>query len=118
MIDLVLTIEPDSFKGEVEREFENLIAEMLGEVAEDAPDHMRSLMGSKPPSKRGEPPARRTNTLYDSIKGDAKALEIEMAGHAFYLDPIFKGETSGGYLNRPFITEGVDRAVRNLSDLI
>lgn len=117
-----------SFQAEIEpsisvimadanRQIEDVTAQIVRQIAEDAPDEMRgltSITGGK--SQRGEAPHRQSGFLARSLKGNVVSpteAEIEMAGYAEYLDPIF-----GGRLDRPFVLEGVERALaKSLGDL-
>lgn len=102
---------------DAERTIEDVTAQIVRQIATDAPDEMRALMnvtGGK--SARGEAPHRQSGFLARSLSGRVVSpaeAEIEMAGYAEYLDPIF-----GGKLDRPFIEEGVARTLaKSLSDL-
>lgn len=111
MFPISLELLPANFDTEIKTDVEELTRSILKDVVRLAPDEMRNLMTDNPPSLRGNAPAKVTRELFDSIEGDEQNLEISMAGHALFLDPIFEGLPSGGYLNRPFIERGIARAL-------
>jgi len=94
------------------------IESILKSIANDAPDEIKSMLGYGDRSKEGEPPTNDSFELYRSITANMsgnKEVTFEFAGHAFFLDPTFKGEgKGGGYLNRPFIEKGIENAVKRL----
>ena len=124
---------PVQILAELEREAKDITADVMKVIAEDAPDEMRQLMLESNPSGKtykrtglnyehgfhqasaeGEAPAIESQELFNSLRGKVLSLdvvEIGMAGHAFYLDPTFNDEPGGGYLNRPFIETGIERAL-------
>jgi hypothetical protein len=109
---------------------------VLKSIADYAPDEIRKLMdsatrsgktgyraggGSFIRSAAGEIPAKGSFELYDllaaEMQGDDSIL-LTFASHAFYLDPLFEGMGQGaGYLNRPFIEQGIESAVKKLETL-
>lgn len=98
---------------ELERDLQQIETALVKEISESAPEEMRNLMVSANPdgktSSIGNPPAKKSGKLFDSLQGkvlSADSASVEMAGHAVYLDPFL-----GGKLNRPFIIEGIDRAI-------
>lgn len=115
MIEISTQLQPyaGAFEREIERDVESLTREILKDVVREAPEQMRSLMSDNPPSLVGSPPAKRSKTLFNSIEGDEESQTISMAGHAFFLDPIFEGK-SAGYLNRPFIDKAISRTLAEI----
>jgi hypothetical protein len=113
---------------ELEREMKDVEKEYLSEFADRLPDEIqRVIFASNPSGKpargggrhsaQGQPPAIITKELVNSpraqVVGD-DAVELALAGHAFYLDPLFDGEPGGGYLDRPFIEKAVERTMQAL----
>lgn len=97
----------------LEKDIEEASAFLMKEIAEDAPDAMRSLMISGGVSKKGEPPRRQSEELANSIEGQvvsSSSVQISMANHAQWLDPVF-----GGYLHRPFIERGIDQVLEKMN---
>lgn len=103
---VIQTLETDAPK-----DIEEIEREILKDVTAKAPMQMQSLMVKGGVSKKGQPPRVQSGTLKGSIEGNEQAFEISMAGHAFYLDPIFEGGTSGGYLHRPFVERAIAKAL-------
>lgn len=69
----------------------------------------------------GEIPAKDSFELYNTLTAEMsgnRSIVLTFAYHAFYLDPLFEdfGE-AGGYLNRPFIEQGLGNAVEKLETL-
>lgn len=116
-MNLDIEIELDPTIADIVRDLKQDVSEIekqiVKTVAELAPAEMRNLMLEANPdgktSKIGKLPAIRSGQLADSLQGKVLSEDsatIEMAGHAVYLDPFL-----GGKLNRPFVIEGIDRAV-------
>lgn len=92
------------------RTIEQATAEIIRQIADDAPAETAALMPTAAGrSKKGAPPNRQSGNLARTLRATVIApttAEIEMAGYAEYLDPFF-----GGNLDRPFIETGIDRAI-------
>lgn len=119
-------IEINPILNEAIRELEDTtdveIESIFKDLAIDAPNEWRRLMQgvkSGHPARRttgtpfirsafGEAPAIESFDLYDSMVGNPEGASVifQFAEHAVYLDPVF-----GGYLNRPFILEGIENAI-------
>ncbi len=112
-MDINFSIEFDPslvrFESGLKADVEKVSGELVREITELAPVEMRSLMGSNPPSARGQAPARRTGTLANSLQGQMigqQTGQISMVHYAKYLDPFLSG-----HLERPFISRGIDAAL-------
>ncbi len=112
-MDINLSIElvptANVFASALKADAQKVAGEIVREITEFAPDEMRDLMSLKSPSDKGTPPGIRTRNLYNSFQGsmtDSDTGQIQMAYYAEFLDPFF-----GGNLDRPFVLEGVDRAI-------
>lgn len=125
MLSFEIEIDPNApaVIRDLERSADEVTEEIIRFVAEEAPGEMQRIMLESTPSGRsargggqrsapGEPPAIESRELLTSIQGrvlDRSTAEISMASHAQYLDPVF-----GGYLNRPFIERGIEKALEKL----
>lgn len=132
-IEIDIDPEIQRVKTELKQSVEEVTGRLLRAIAQDAPAEMQELMATSAPSgnpargggkhsAKGQPPAIVTRELFNSLSAIAdgyESVQINMAAHAFYLDPVFEGAgDGGGYLNRPFIVEGIERALaKNLGDL-
>lgn len=117
---LEINIEDADVLREVQRSIEEVTGKLIKQVAEGFPEETRALMPEGGVSGKGESPHQQSKKLARSLKATPvlpNALEIEVAEHGFYLDPLFK-EDGGGQLNRPFIERGIDRSLaKSLSEL-
>lgn len=121
------SVETES--GEVSRnlqmEFEALRNNFMQSVADTAGEKIAEVIFLSSPTGRlapgggkrsdfGQPPAIVSRELVTSLQSrlvDRDEVEVEMAGHGFFLDPVFKGSgKGGGYLERPFIETGLEKA--------
>lgn len=128
MFEIHIDLQPvlESAIRELKAATDEETGKLMKDLAIDAPNEMRSLMdtanrsGRKAKrtagesftrSARGEVPGIDSFDLYDSMRGEAdkSSLTLYFAEHAKYLDPVL-----GGYLNRPFILEGIENAVDKL----
>lgn len=106
---------PPELAKEIAKDVEELARSVIKEVVRTAPALMKGAMSDNPPSLRGHAPAKVTGELFNSIEGDEESLEISMAFHAFYLDPVFEGEPGGGgYLDRPFILPAIAKSLEEI----
>jgi hypothetical protein len=122
-MDIQVSITPSDIARSLNEEIKPLKAKVLQFLADQAPDEMGAVMLESVPSGKnapgggkrsayGQPPAIETRELLTSLQGrvaSENTVEVSMAGHARYLDPVFDG-----YLNRPFIEAGVIRALNKL----
>lgn len=118
-----IDISPSDIARSLNEEAKSLKQEVLKFIAEQAPDEMQAVMMESVPTGRpargggrhsaeGQPPAIITRELLTSLQGrvvDENTVEIEMAEHAKYLDPVFDG-----YLNRSFIQPAIIRTLNNV----
>lgn len=69
-------------------------------------------------SAKGQAPAKDSKSLYKSVRVTSRGKTkktIAIQGHAYYLDPMFKGQPNGGgYLDRPFLQPALEIAVNKL----
>lgn len=123
-MDYSVSIEKEDVGKELWREFEVLERNYMGSLAENLDDKMAEVIllsspsGNKAPgggrrSIYGQAPAIESRELLTTLQSklvNGKIVELEMAEHGFYLDPIFTGlGKGGGYLNRPFVEKGLEK---------
>jgi hypothetical protein len=119
-------IKTPEIESVLEKEIDEILDDTVQKLADNAPGEMQKVMMLSVPagndykggkrSAKGQPPAIDTRELLTSLQGRVSAkhtVEISMAEHAFYLDPIFEGE-GGGYLDRPFIEDSITKAVERI----
>jgi len=138
MIQVEIPLEP--FISDLERELKSAtdseVTDALRDFAEYFPEEARLLMdsanrtgnigyreggGSFTRSAVGEVPAKDSFTLYNELSAQMageRSISLEFPYYVFYLDPLFEdvGE-AGGYLQRPFIEQGIENAVERLEVL-
>lgn len=128
-MNFLIEITPDNIAGLLEKDIEETTKELMQDLAKFLPTEARAVIDessaggklysrssgtgfkrSHRASAKGQAPAKDSFELYNSFKaqmdGDLSAT-FEMAGHAAFLDPLF-----GGNLNRPFISESVERTLQ------
>ncbi len=118
-------ITPGDLKRELNAAARDLEKDFLKNLVEDAAGEMQRIMLDSTPtgnpasgggkhSAVGEPPAIVTRELLTGTRGFMRGDDpvIEFPEQALYLDPVFEDlDEAGGYLNRPFINEGINNAL-------
>ncbi len=107
-INFSIELDPNAgiFAKEISGDVEKVSKELVKQVVELAPQELRDLMGNDSPSQKGSPPANRSGNLSRSYRaiGDN---QISMAGYIRYLDD----SVFSGYLNRPILAKGIEKAL-------
>lgn len=98
-------LEPNDVERLLKSDIEDAGKSIVRELVELAPTEMRDLMGASP-SAKGSAPGIKSGSLAKSLKpfGDDS---ISMNHYAEFLDD----SVFDGYLNRPFLMPGIDKAL-------
>jgi len=108
-----LEINVHDFQKDIHRTIEEMTAELVKDFADQAPDSFQEILDNPPPSKEGNPPAKRSGDLSRTLRayvvGPTEA-ELEFEGYAAFLDPLFDENN----YNRPFIEKGIAKTLAEL----
>ena len=111
---LDISITPADLTAGLETDIQAATRRLLKELAPEIEQSVKRAVDNPSPSSRGNAPGKRSGELYDSPQATAfdDYIELQLAEHAFYLDPIFEGQgKGGGWANRPFIAPSIDDAL-------
>jgi hypothetical protein len=114
-IDIQIT--PDDLKAELAESIETATEDLMAELAPLIQTAGRETLGGSPPSVKGNPPAKRSETLQGSLEAIAKGDEIHLSViyYGGFHDEVFEDQVkSAGWTDRPFVDDAIELGVSRL----